>query len=64
MGHFENLERRKQTETKEKKSREVEEASEKCEELEARAKHYYKEGGLSATTRVVSVIVGEQQLMY
>ena len=53
VGHFENSERRKQTDdrTEEKEKKGGEERREK--DLKARVKHYCKEGGLSAATSVV-----------
>ena len=59
-------ERQKQTDdrTEKKEKKGGEKTSEKCEKLEAWAEHYYKEGGLLAATRVVSVIVGVRQFMY
>ena len=58
--------RRKQTDsrTEKKEKKGSEETSEKGEELEGKAKHYCKEGGLSAATSVVSVIVCLRKLIY
>ena len=50
------------TEKKEKKK--VKRQARREKNSKARAKHYFKEGGLSAATSVVSVIVYVRKLVY
>ena len=52
------------TEQRRKKRREVKRQARREKNLKARTKHYCKEGGLSAATSVVSVIVYVQKLVY
>ena len=64
MGHFENSRDDSNRDERREGRREVKRQARSVKNWKARAKHYYKGGGLSAATRVVSVIVCVQQSIY